>query len=161
MTSAPDTQPAQNNETVDEAADYPETWKFNEHGDRVAGGFVRFEQGQTKEFGPRVLMILDVNGVERTVWLSQTALHGRVRDELNRRPSKRLEPGERVVIKRLEKKMGESGREYWAFQVLFPDRPELEPSDLFDLDEGIVRYEKEKPAEPVQGDVGPDGDIPF
>ena len=42
--------------------------------------------------------------------------------------------------------MGENGREYWPFQVLFPDRPELSTSDLFDLDEGIVRYEKTEPA---------------
>ena len=103
-----------------------------------------------------MIMVLNVDGVQRAVWLSQLALHSRVRDEVNRRPTKKLEVGERVVVKRLEKKMGENGREYWPFQVLFPDRPELSTSDLFDLDEGIVRYEKPESAPEQPEEAGND-----
>ena len=159
MTEATDTQPAQIDE---DELDYPEAWRFDKDGDRVAGTFAHFDQGQTKEYGPRVIMVLNVDGTERAVWLSQLALHSRVRDEVNRRPTKRLEVGERVVVKRLPKKMGENNREYWPFQVLFPDRPELSPSDLFELDEGIVRYEKTEKTEPAsEQSEEADGDEPF
>jgi hypothetical protein len=156
MTAAPDTEPAQN----DEATGYPETWKFGDHGDLVAGTFVRFDEGPTREYGMRVILVLDVDGRERSVWLSQTALFNKVRDELNRRTSKTLDPGERVVVQRHEKTTSENLREYWPFTVSFPDRPEKSTTALFDLDEGIVRYEND-PAEPKTGDVDPDGDTAF
>jgi hypothetical protein len=139
---------------------YPETWKFGDHGDLVAGTFVRFDEGPTRDYGMRVILVLDVDGRERSIWLSQTALFNKVRDELNRRASKALDPGERVVVQRHEKTTSENGREYWPFVVSFPDRPEKSTTDLFGLDEGIVRYDKE-PTEPAPGDVGPDGDVPF
>ena len=145
--------------TVPEQADeleYPQSWIFDEDGELVAGTFVKFDEGQTKEYGSRVILVLEVDGQERGVWLSQMALFSRVRDELNRRTSKTLEPGERVVIQRHEKKKGKNDREYWPFTVAFPDRPAKTTSDLFELDEGLVRNE-----EPAKGDVGPDGDIPF
>ena len=160
MTSAPDTQPAQN----DEATGYPETWKFDEHGDLVAGTFVRFDEGPTRDYGMRVILVLDVDGVERSVWLSQTALFNKVQDELNRRTSKTLEPGERVVVQRHEKTTSENGRSYWPFAVSFPDRPVKSTNDLFELDEGPVAYETKEPTETKErapGDVGPDDGIPF
>jgi hypothetical protein len=141
--------------------EYPAAWKFDEDGSLVAGTFVKFDKGETKEYGSRVILVLDVDGTERAVWLSQLALFSRVRDELNRRPSKTLEPGERVVIKRLEKKMGENGREYWPFQVLFPDRPELSTTDLFNLDEGHVSYEQGNLDQHGDAVTLSDGDIPY
>jgi hypothetical protein len=159
MTSAPDITPAQNDEA---ATAYPETWRFNEHGDLVAGTFVRFDEGPTRDYGMRVILVLDVDGAERSVWLSQTALFNKVKDELSRRTSKTLEPGERVVVQRHEKTKSENGRSYWPFVVSFPDRPVKSTTDLFDLDEGPVAYEKKEKTEPPSpGDVDPDGDIPF
>jgi hypothetical protein len=80
---------------------------------------------------------------------------------LSRRTNKRLEPGERVVIQRLEKKKSESGREYWAFVVNFPDRPEKPTTELFDLDEGPKAY-GETQQEPEQTPQrANDDDIPF
>ena len=92
MTSVPETQLAQSGE----ATGYPQTWKFGDHGDVVAGTFVRFDEGPTREYGMRVILVLEVGGRERSIWLSQTALFNKVRDELNRRTSKTLDPGERV-----------------------------------------------------------------
>jgi hypothetical protein len=146
-------------EQADETA-YPATWKFDEHGDLVAGTFLRFDEGQTKDYGARVIMVLLVDGQERSVWLSQMALFSKVRDELNRRTSKTLEPGERVVVQRHEKTTSENGRSYWPFAVSFPDRPQKSTTDLFELDERHVKYDK-KPSEPAPGDVDSDGDVPF
>ncbi len=171
MTSVPDTQ-------NDEATGYPETWKFAEHGDLVAGTFVRFDEGPTRDYGMRVILVLDVGGAERSIWLSQTALFNKVKDELNRRVSKTLDPGERVVVQRHEKATSENGRSYWPFAVSFPDRPEKSTTDLFGLDEGHVTYGNENmerarlnagPDEPIvdvkteppPGDVDPDDGIPF
>jgi hypothetical protein len=127
----------------------------------VAGTFVRFDEGPTRDYGMRVILVLDVDGRERSVWLAQTALFNKVRDELNRRTSKALDLGERVVVQRHEKTTSENGREYWPFTVSFPDRPEKSTTDLFGLvDEGLVRYEKTEPEEPEKK-AGPDDDIPF
>jgi hypothetical protein len=110
--------------------------------------------------GLKVILVLDVDGTERSVWLSQTALFNKVKDELNRRTSKTLEPGERVIVQRHEKTTSENGRSYWPFAVSFPDRPEKSTADLFGLDQGLVKYEKE-PTEPSASDVDPDDGIPF
>jgi hypothetical protein len=139
--------------SADEAIDYPKSWIWDEDGDLVEGTFVKFDQGQTKQYGAKVIMVTSVAGVERSVWLTQTVLFNQVRDELGKRPSKTLEPGERVVIRRLGKKESEAGTSYWNFRTLFPDRPELDAADLFGLEpeEGLVRY--------GEGNVDPDGDV--
>src|SRR4029453_4407331 len=142
MTSVPDTQPAQ---TDDAATGYPERWKFDEHGDLVAGTFVRFDEGPTRDYGLRVILVLDVDGAERSIWLSQTALFNKVKDELNRRATKTLDPGERVVIQRHEKTTSENGRSYWPFVVSSPARPEKSTTELFDLDKGRSRSSRRSP----------------
>lgn len=165
MTSVPDTQ-------NDVATGYPETWKFAEHGDLVAGTFVRFDEGPTRDYGLKVILVLDVDGVERSVWLSQTALFNKVKDELNRRTSNTLEPGERVIVQRHGKTTSENGRSYWPFAVSFPDRPEKSTADLFGLDEGHVKEPGRLPTPEVEGarlptpeaesaPVDPDDGIPF
>lgn len=147
--------------TADEL-EFPQSWIFDEDGDQVAGTYVRFDRGQTKEFGSKVIVVLNVDGAERSIWLTQTAVYSKFRQELENRSSQTLEPGERVFIRRGEKVKGKNDREYWAFVVAFPDRPELSARDLFELDPGLVKKEEKKePTEPGSGDVGPDGDIPF
>jgi hypothetical protein len=141
---------------ADEEREFPESWIFDTDGDLVAGQFIRFSEGQTKEYGSKPILVLLVDGAERGIWLSQAVLFNRFRDELQRRASRRLEPGEMVVIERLDKKTSESGRSYWAFRTAFPDRPEKNEDDLFGLNSRIVKTE-----EPAKGDVGPDGEIPF
>jgi len=138
--------------------EYPQSWIFDDDGDLIEGRFLRFEEGRTKEYGPKVILILDVGGAERGLWLTQTVLFNRMRDELESRANKRLEPGERIVVKRLEKKYGAGDREYWRFSTLFPDRPEKTTSELFGLDEGPVAYEETK--EPGSAQLGADDDLP-
>ena len=136
--------------------DFPDNWIFDEHGETVAGTFVRFERGQTKSYGAKPIAVLEVDGVERSLWLNTAVLVGKFRDELQQRPERELRPGERVVVKRLEKKTaGDGVTSYWNFRVLFPDRPELSTSDLFDLD-----AEPQREPQPV-AESAADDDIPF
>ena len=116
--------------------EYPKSWIFDEDGDLVEGTFVKFDRASTRDYGAKVILVLDVAGVERSIWLTQTVLFGQVRDELQKRPAKTLEPGERVVVKRLGKKDGANGRSYWNFRVLFPDAPVPSTSEMFGLDGG-------------------------
>jgi hypothetical protein len=134
---------------------YPAAWVFDEDGSTVAGTFVKFDQGRTKEYGKKVIVVLLVGGVERSVWLSQLALFSKFKDELESRPSKTLEPGERVLVQRGgEKVKGKNDRSYWPFVVAFPDAPERSTSDLFGgFDEGHVKYDEQ------QGNVDEQGEI--
>lgn len=157
--------------TVPDSADetqYPAAWIFDEDGATVAGTFVKFDQGRTKEFGKKVIVVLEVAGVERSIWLSQMALFSKFRDELGSRPNNRLERGERVIVQRgSEKVEGKNGRRYWPFVVAFPDAPERSTSDLFGGfdEEGHVKYAEQEGNVDAQGDVKSepnDGDgIPF
>jgi hypothetical protein len=131
------------------SGDFPEAWIFDEHGETIAGRFVRFDRGHTRNFGQRAICVLLVEGFERALWLSQTALLGKFRDEVRGRPGYELTLGERIVVTRLEKVMAADGKtEYWGFRVLFPDRPQLSTADLLGLSE-----ERES--------VGPSDDVPF
>jgi hypothetical protein len=144
--------------------EYPESWFWEKDGDHITGRFVRFDRAPTKDYGMKAILVLDVDGILRSVWLTATVLYNKVRDEVASRPNQNLEPGERISIKRLEKTEGEGSRQgYWKFQVLFPDRPEPTTSELFDLDQGPVTYETEKaPAKLDQPAAGSqDDDIPW
>jgi hypothetical protein len=63
-------------EGTDETS-YPESWLWSEHGDLVAGTFLRFDEGMTKEYGAKVIAVLVVDGAERGIWLTQQALHSK------------------------------------------------------------------------------------
>jgi hypothetical protein len=159
-----DTQPVapeQNGELEVASAepDFPETWLWDEHGDVCSGRFVRFDKAATREYGKKLIMILEVAGVERSVWLLQTALYGRVRDELGERPARKLEVGERVAIHRLAETKTEDGkRTYRPFRIYFPDRPELDVASEFELDKPAP---EPKPTAETAGGSDVDDDIPF
>jgi hypothetical protein len=149
--------------TSSHESEFPANWIFKEHGDLVAGTFVRFERGQTRDFGPRVICVLEVEGVERSLWLNETVLYGKFRDEIQERPERTLTPGERVVVEKLGKTEGEYAKgSYWDFAIRFPDRPALSVSELFGLGE---EPQPPAPAEPVAAATNwsdPDvDDIPF
>jgi hypothetical protein len=146
-----------------EEREYPESWMWDEDGDRVSGRFVRFDRAPTRDYGMKAILVLDVDGVPRSVWLTATVLFNKVRDEVASRPKRNLEPGEQVSIKRLEKTKGEGGRQgYWKFQVLFPDRPQATTEEIFDLDQGTDIPEPKELAESSQPAAGSqDEDIPF
>ena len=147
-----------------ESNDYPANWIFDEHGETIAGAFVRFERGQTKNYGAKPIAVLEVDGAERSLWLNTAVLAGKFRDELQQRPQRELQPGERIVVTRLEKKTAENGQKsYWNYRVLFPDRPTLSTGDLFDFEDEPPRQQAPQPStadEPAPA-TGQDDDIPF
>jgi hypothetical protein len=126
-------------------ADYPAAWVWDEDGEQLAGTFVGFTEGYTRNFGKKVIAVLEVEGVKRSVWLTTTVLYGKFRDELRSRPGHKLQPGERVNISRNGKAESEEAMgAYWKFSVGFPDRPEPSTEDLFDLgDEPAATEPKE------------------
>ena len=74
-----------------ESAEYPKSWLWAEDGNLVSGRFLRFDEGTTREYGSKVIAVLDVGGEERGVWLTTNVLFNRFKDELERRSSKRIE----------------------------------------------------------------------
>jgi hypothetical protein len=134
-------------------ADYPAWWNWDEDGDTCAGTYVRFTRGHS-EFGEKAILVLLVAGEERSVWLHEAVLLDELRREVSRRPSRDLDPGEQVVVKRLEKQTTKDGkRTFRGFRVFFPDQPQPTTSDLLKLDEEPEAKPEEKPAN--------DGDVPF
>jgi hypothetical protein len=115
-------------------ASFPRSWRWETDGELVSGRYLRFDSGPTRGYGRKPIIVLDLDGEERSIWLMQDVLYNRFRDELIGRPGRKLTVGERIVIRRLgEKTSEESGRTYRAFSILFPDRPETSPETLFDL----------------------------
>ncbi len=157
MTPPGSTVPAEN-----DGDDYPEVWRFDEHGETVAGTFLRFERGQTRNYGAKPIAVLEVDGAERSLWLNTAALAGKFRDELEQRPERDLITGERIVVKRLGKTTTQDGQtEYWNYRVLFPDKPALRTSELFDFEGEPPRQEPEQPKAETPAPAGRDDDIPF
>ena len=138
---------------------YPRFWNWDEDGPLLAAPFVRFSQGQTKLFGPKPIAVVEVDGEERSVWLTQTVLFRQFRDELQRRPDHKLAPGERISSEKHEKKQSEEGGyAYTPFTTIFHDAPELSETDLFELD--TKKQEPKKPEEEPASSSQDDG-IPF
>lgn len=139
-----------------DAPELPETWLWDEDGDACAGTFVRFDKGATREYGKKLILVLRVGGVERSVWLLQTALYSRIRDEIADRPERKLEAGERVLIHRLPETTTEDGkRTYRPYRAYFPDKPELDVAREFDLDKPAAKTQAAADGSDV------DDDIPF
>jgi len=160
--------PSATQEAYIDPEDYPKAWVFGEagtpvgkgknklvaDGEQVSGTFVRFTKGFTRDFGEKTIAVLMVDGVERSIWLTQTVLYGKFRDEVRSRANRRIEQGERIGIRRNGKVESEDAMgSYWGFSVGFPDRPELDLEELFGLDDEKPAVEPEKPAELVEDDV--------
>ncbi len=131
--------------------DYPEFWDWSKDG-TVEGTFVRMDSGPTA-FGMKPIMVLNVGGIERSIWINSEALRSRLADELARRKARDFTSGERVRISRgKEKKASAAERLYWPFRVWFPDAPKSDAADLLGLDGD---------SEPLPPATGEDDDIPF
>jgi hypothetical protein len=142
----------------DELSEYPEAWLWDEHGPMVSGSFVRFARGQTRDYGKKVIAVLDVDGEQRSIWLTATVLFGKFRDELFDRPGHRLEPGERITVQRLDKVETAGARgAYWNFAVLFHDSPQPSEGDLF----GFADDDSGLPEEPTATSEQADDAISF
>lgn len=143
--------PSQETLTQDRDSDFPRTWRFDEDGLRIAGTYVRMDEGPS-EYGRKAICVLLVDNEERSLWLAQEALISKFRDELERRAQADFNPGEHVTVERAaEKKESANGRKYWPFRVSFPDAPKRSASEIL----GGETTEDEDPEET------PDDDVPF
>lgn len=107
---------------------HPKSWVFDEDGAELEGRFLRIEEAPTRGYGYQPVVVLDVDGSERSVWLLWDALRGAFSEEVHRRGE--LEPGERIHICRGEQKTSEAGRGYRDFKVRFPDAPRRSQAEI-------------------------------
>jgi hypothetical protein len=139
--------------------DFPRSWRWAEDGSTFDARIDRITTGMSAH-GIRPILEgrLTETGERIGLWLNEDAVRGRVADEVKRRPAKRLEPGERVVISRGEEKRPSTtnpDRLVWPFSVRFPEAPEQDQLAALGADD----REPKEAAEP-SGQAS-DDDIPF
>jgi hypothetical protein len=143
------TVPQPNDET-----DFARAWRWDEDGLHLEGTYLRLEEGPS-EYGRRAIVVLDVDGTERALWLSQQALRSKFADELERRSAGDFTIGEAVVVERgAEKTKSQNDRAYWPFTVRFPDAPHRSAAEILGTDVGAGTSE---PA----NEAAADDDLPF
>lgn len=127
------------------AEDFPRNWRFDEDGAEVRGKFVRFDTGPTQEYGEVPIVVLNVDGEERSVWCFHTALKSKFQKEVNRRD---IEVGEQINIKQAGEKKSGSNRTYMNYFVAFPEAPPIDAKAIFGtvdpIDAPPVAYEPEE-----------------
>jgi hypothetical protein len=138
-----------------EEGDFPRSWNFDEDGDTVDGTYVELGEGPTAGYGYKPIITLDVAGKRRTVWVFHTSLAEKLRDELSRRKAQEFTVGERILIKRGERKVSETtGRKYVPYRVQFPDGPKRSAVDVLGAALG------DQPEEQEEEEAADDG-VPF
>jgi hypothetical protein len=151
--------------------DFPRAWRFDQDGATVEGTFVGWSKGHTEQ-GAKTILLLQVGGETRGVWLLWTVLAAKLAREVAVRPGGDFEPGERITITRLgkvEQKSDTGRRPYVNFAVSFPDAKPLTAAQalgetLVDVEEGRLDVIDEQSVDvDANGDVKPgqDDDIPF
>ena len=138
--------------------EFPRSWIWSEDGSTFDARIDGITTGMSA-FGIRPILegTLTETGERIGLWLNEDTIRGRVADEVKRRPTKRLEPGERVIITRGEEKRPSKtnpDRSVWPFSVRFPEAPEQ--NQLAAL--GAAGQEPEEATEPSDTS---DDDIPF
>ena len=129
-------------------SDFPAYWDWEEDGLTADGTFARMEQGPT-QFGTKPIVILKVDGEERSFWVNTEALRSQLTDELKRRCARSFTAGERMLISRgAEKKTSANDRGYWPFRCRFPDAPQRHDADVLGAD-------PDNPADDAGGDEVP------
>jgi len=132
--------------------EYPENIIL-EPGADVEGGFLRLESGPTKH-GERPIAILDVNGVERSLWLLDYAMRNQFRE-------KQPKPGELIrIVKGTAKKRSDNGFDYWPCRVHTPERDTSIGWDSPLLNDGSDGDTPEPPASDVPNDFPSYGQPP-
>jgi hypothetical protein len=126
--------------------DYPRAWDWEADGSELEGAYLAIESAPTAQ-GKRPILVLEVNGEPRTVWLFHEALVSKFREELEERPEGDLRQGEPIVIKRGEKKTSQNGRDYVDYRVRFPEAPKRSPLDMLGVSSAGT-------GEPVQENAG-------
>lgn len=142
---------------------YAKTWTWSKDGPTIGGSYVRTDQGQTREYGLKPVLVLRVGDEERGLWVFETALREKLAAELERRGTADFTVGERIVVSRgTEKVASEAGRSYWPVEVEFPDRPTPSAAEILGADVGATAATD--PGVPAEADAAPspaDDDIPF
>jgi len=116
-----------------------------EPGGNVEGSYRRTTRGRSKDGTKECpVVVLDVGGTERAVWLWEEAARKQFR-------ALRPEPGELVrIAKGGEKKVSQTtGNEYWPVRVVAPERP----AETVDWDDPLFG-----PKPSADGIALPDGD---
>jgi hypothetical protein len=139
------------NSSKDET-DFPRNWRWDDDGDEIAGTFLEIDEGPTA-YGTKPILILEVEGEPRSVWLLETAIQSRFADEVAKRPSRDLTVGERIHIRRGDIVTSGTGRDYRAFKVRFPDRPKRKATEILGKPAGESPEADEEPNE--------DDELPF
>jgi hypothetical protein len=122
----------QSAEAYDDFGEFPESWIWDQNGEMVSGAFVEFTRGQTRDFGPKPIVVLEVDGQRRSIWLNTAVLFRRFKDELQQRPEHRLVEGEQITIRRLNKvESPDAIGPYWKFRVVFQSSPEPSVDEMF------------------------------
>jgi hypothetical protein len=111
---------------------YPRTFLWEEDGEdlgdrrRVKGRFVTIDEAPTKQGGLKPILVLEVDGEERSVWVLHESFLNKLTEELERRPNGEFTLGELIVVEQWkEKAIGEaSGRPYVPYKARFPERPQ-------------------------------------
>lgn len=111
---------------TNEEQEFARGWRFDEDGPEVRGKFVKFDVGHT-EHGQCPIVVLNVDGEERSVWCFHTALKSKFQQEVNRRD---VQVGELIVIKQAGEKQG-ANRKYMNYVVTFPDAPPVDAKAIF------------------------------
>jgi hypothetical protein len=128
---------------------YPGTWRWDEDGDVIEGTYVELSEAHTRfDSETRPILVLEVNGEQRTVWLFHTALQNQLREELLRRSDNELRVGEPVRIERLGEQKSENGFIYMNYRASFPESPKRSPLDILG---GPTRQGPEPESEPDDG----------
>lgn len=154
----------------DQNGDYPKAWIFGPagevvgrkkdedlvaDGETVSGSFVRLTRASIELYGRRPpIIVLEIDGEPRSLWLTQTVLFNQFRDELADRPNQELEPGERITITRglLVQPEDRSKKPYQSYATTFHDSPALDTSVLFGLEREAAATAASS-SEPVEDDI--------
>jgi hypothetical protein len=148
--------------------EFPRAWRFDSDGATVKGTFVGWSKGHTEQ-GAKTILLLQVGGETRSVWLLWTVLAAKLAREVAVRPGGDFEPGERITITKLgrvEQEGEAKGRQpYINFAVSFPDAKPLTAAKalgetLADVEEGRLAVDEQPGDVDANGDVK-DDDIPF
>jgi len=116
--------PAAETEYTD--SEYPRAWLWDEDGDRFEGRFLGLATGHAPMSGETPILQAKLEtGEEVSVWLYGVALRGAFLREVKRRPAKRLDEGELIVIGRGQKRPSKTdpSRTVQPFTVKFPEAP--------------------------------------
>lgn len=120
--------------TQDTESPHPRSWRWDDDGRTISGTYERVDSAES-EYGRRAIVVINVNGESRSLWLNETALASKFRDELASRAARDFTAGERITVTKGAKKVeGGNGRAYWPFSVVFADAPKRSAAELLGVD---------------------------